>query len=103
MATDREVEETIARCVGIMVFYRNSGRTTQSKSRMAAEIREVGGCVREWHSTNGVVGRIVDSVKAELIARYGHELGVRLDGEFYMAFEGEAVPIPIRTPSMRGC
>ena len=100
MATDREVEEMIARCVGIMVFYRNSGKTTQSKGQMAAEIRAVAGCIKEWHSADGVVGCILDSVKAEMIARYGHELGTRLDGEFYKAFEGEAMPMPIHSPSL---
>ncbi len=100
MATDREVEEMIARCVGIMVFYRNSGKTTQSNRRMVAEVRAVAGCVKEWHPADGVVRRILDSVKAEMIVRYGHELGVRLDGEFYTAFEGETMPLPIPSPSM---
>ncbi len=99
MATDREVEEMIARCVGIMVFYRNCGKSTQSKTRMAAEIRAVASCVKEWHPAHGVVVHILDSVKAEMIARYGHELGVRLDGEFYRAFDGEATPMAIRSPS----
>ena len=40
-------------------------------------------------------GRILDTVKGELIVRYGHELGVRLDGEFYEAFEGAAKPRPV--------
>jgi hypothetical protein len=99
MATDREVEEMIARCVSIMVFYRNCGRSTQSKAGMAAEIRAVAGCVKEWHPAGGVIMHILDSVKAELIARYGHELGVRLDDEFYRAFEGETKPKAIRSTS----
>jgi hypothetical protein len=46
MATNREVEEMIARCVSILVLYRNSGKTTQSRGQMAAEIRAVAGCVK---------------------------------------------------------
>jgi hypothetical protein len=38
-------------------------------------------------------------VNVELIARYGPELGVRLDGEFYRAFEAAMVRMPIGSTS----
>ena len=40
------------------------------------------------------------SVNAEMIVRYGSELGVRLDGEFYKAFEDADVPLPIHSPAV---
>jgi hypothetical protein len=103
MAPDCEIEQVIARCVGIMVFYRNRGKTTESKAQMAAEIRAVARSVKRWHFDDDVIERILDSVKTEMIARFGHELGVRLDDEFYVAFTGEATPVPMRLPSMARC
>ncbi|WP_406695856.1 hypothetical protein V5E97_33150 [Singulisphaera sp. Ch08] len=99
MATEREIQETIARCVSIMVYYHNCGKTAHTKEQMTAEIGTVAQTVKGWASGNDPWGRILDSVNAELIARYGFELGVRLDGEFYKAFEDADLPMPIRLPS----
>jgi hypothetical protein len=101
MATEREIQEMIARCVSIMVFYHNSGKTAHSEDQMAAEIGAVAHSVKQWPSGNDPCGRILDSVNAEMIVRYGSELGVRLDGEFYKAFEDADVPIPIHLPSAK--
>ena len=99
MPTDREIQETIARCVSIMGFYRIMGKSAQSKALMAAEIGAVAHSVKQWSSVNDPCGRILDSVNAEMIVRYGSELGDRLDREFYKAFEDADVPLPIHLPA----
>ena len=54
---------------------------------MAAEIGAVAGIVKRWPPVNDPWGRILAAVNSELIARYGQELGARLDVEFYNVFE----------------
>jgi len=95
MATNREIQETIARCVSIMVFYHNMGKTTHTKALMAAEIGVVAQSVKESMSQDDTWRRVLESVNVELIARYGPELGVRLDGEFYKAFEAAMGRMPV--------
>ncbi|AGA26836.1 hypothetical protein [Singulisphaera acidiphila] len=99
MATEREIQEMIARCVSIMVFYYNSGRSAHTKDQMAAEVGAVAHFVKKWRLVDDLRVRILDSVTAEMIARYGSELGVRLDGEFYKAFMDADVPTQNHFPS----
>lgn len=75
MATEREIQEMIARCVSIMVFYYNSGRSAHTKDQMAAEVGAVAHFVKKWRLVDDLRVRILDSVTAEMIARYGSELG----------------------------
>lgn len=87
--TARRIQETIAQCVSTMVFYHGSERSGQADGQMAAEIRAIAGSVEELGSDAAEIGtQIVHPIRAELVARYGHELGPRLFGAFVEAFEG---------------
>ena len=56
---------------------------------MTAEIRIMAGRVAEWGMDEVEVdGLILRPVEAELHARYGHELGPRLNRLFLGAFDG---------------
>jgi len=86
---ERQIQETIARCVGIMVWFHNAVRTPQTNGLMTAEIRVMAGWVAEWGMGQVEVdGLILRPVEAELHARYGHELGPRLNRLFLEAFDG---------------
>ena len=94
MATERQIQETIARCVSIVVFFHNSQKTPKMKTMMVAEVQTVAGWVEEL----GMGGMAADEqillpVELELLARYGHEVGRRLNAEFARAFKGSAVPV----------
>lgn len=89
MATDRQLQETLARCVSTVVFYHNSHRSQKSAERMSIEAEVIAGFVEELSLVDGEAERfIVRPLEVELIDRYGHELGLRLFGEFIRAFEG---------------
>ena len=91
MATDREFHEMVARCVSIMVSYHGAGRTRQTTAEM---VREVHAIAREvmglGHRAEEVIERVLRPTEAELLARYGHEAGVRFHAAFLDAFEEEA-------------
>lgn len=89
MATDREVQETIARVVAGLVYYVNCGKTPETKAAMATEARAVAALVAGWGLPDD---RVVRPVRAELVARYGPEAGAGLHTEFVKAFEGKAGP-----------
>jgi hypothetical protein len=100
MAIEREIQETIARCVGIMVFYVNSQKTRPAKALMIAEVQAVAGLVKKW----GLSGQAMDDsvfrpVEAELLARYGREEARKLNTEFVEAFGKTTEPAPILFPS----
>lgn len=80
MTDDRQVQEAIARCVLIMVFYHNNERTPDSADRMAAEIR---GVAREVAGMGDEADRVVfRPIGIELMARCGPELRPRVVSEF---------------------
>ncbi len=94
MATERQIQETIARCVSIVVFFHNSQKTPKMKSMMVAEVRTIAG----WAEELGMCGMAADEqilfpVELELIARYGPVVGRRLNAEFAKAFKALAVPV----------
>src|SRR5262245_4982190 len=90
MVPDRQVQETIARCVGIIVYHRNGETTAKAKALMVAEVQAVAASVHEmgWEP-----GRIVRGVEVELVARYGPQVGARVHDEFVRAF---ALPVSNR-------
>jgi hypothetical protein len=93
MDNDRAAQETIARCLSIMVAYHNSGTERGARQAMVKEIRVVAAAIKVFSlSVWETVERIVHPVESELFARYGHELGARLNAEFVEAFEGYGVP-----------
>ena len=85
-ATERQVQETIARCVSAMVDYHDNGR---SDERMAAEVRLIAGFVEELElSRSGVDWRILGPVEDELVGRFGVAIGCSLIVRFIKAFDG---------------
>ena len=92
MPIERALSETVARCVGVVVYYYNVERTSRSRRVMSSEIGEAVG----WLAGSGLDGRalddaVVEPVEEELMARFGHEVGSRLNREFVRAFDA-AVP-----------
>ena len=89
MATDRELQETIARCVSALVFYHKCGRTGETSERMAAEVQLIAGYVGEVLHLAGdeIESRLVRPLEFELTERFGREVGRRLLGEFLAAFD----------------
>ncbi len=94
MATERQVQETIARCVSIVVFFHNSQKTPKMRAMMVAEVRTVAGWVEELGMCGMAAGeQILSPVELELIARYGPVVGRKLNSEFAKAFKGLAAPV----------
>jgi hypothetical protein len=102
MATRRQVEETVARCVSLMVCYRNSRGSPRAGALMAADARAVAGWAKENIAGGDVDGDILRPVRAELVARYGPVAGAGLYGVFVRAFAAgtaaaaDGVPIAAR-------
>ena len=93
--TGRQVQEIIARCVGIVVSYHHGGRCEASSRRMVDDVQAVRGEVLGLGlSPDEMEGLLIRPVSGELIARYGHELGPRLNAEFLAAFDGLIPPRP---------
>ena len=88
--TERQLQETVARCVSIMVYFHNDPeRTPKTKERMVAEVQVVAGWVAEMGLKPGQTDELIlRPVEAELFARYGHELGLRLNRMFLEAIDG---------------
>ena len=92
MATERQVQETIARCISTMVFYHNSERSRKTEDRMIAEVQVIAGFVEELGFERGEAEeRIIRPVELELIARYGYEVGPRMAVQFANAFQSLGV------------
>ena len=102
-ATERQIQETIARCVSIMVYFHNEERTPKVKAMMIAEVQTVVGFVGELGLGLGsreVEERIVIPVEGELLTRYGHEVGRRLNAEFVSAFGDTRNTDPAQGPML---
>ncbi len=86
MATDREIRETIARCVSSIVYYDRCGRTAQAREVFEADVA----LVREWLDSEGMAGaevviQILAPVLSELSDRYESAEAAILHGEFVAA------------------
>lgn len=83
MSTERQLQEAVARCVSLAVYYRNAPRSPKARAMMAEEVHAVAGWVKQL----GLKGeRILPPLEAELLARYGPEEGARIRSEFAKAF-----------------
>jgi hypothetical protein len=88
MATDRQIERTVALCMNIMDRFHDGERSPRSKVAMGAEIQAVAAWILDLGLTpNEVDERLLLPLESRLLARYGHELGVRFYREFRGAFE----------------
>jgi hypothetical protein len=87
-AIERQAQEIIARCISILVAYHNGERTPEATAMMAAKVQAVAIWVDELDFSIGETDeQVLRPVEAELLARYGHEAGVRISREFLEAFE----------------
>ena len=94
MATERQIQELIARCVSIVVFFHNSPKTSKMRTMMVAEVQAVARSAEELGMGDRAKDeRILLSVESELLARYGQEVGRRLNAEFARAFRGSGMPV----------
>jgi hypothetical protein len=93
MTTEVQVQETIARCVSIMVFYHNDHEASDATERMIAEVQLVAGWITEMElSPGGTDWLIFGPLENELYARFGHEVAPRLYAEFIEAIESLNIP-----------
>jgi hypothetical protein len=84
MTTEREIQETVARCVSVMVFYHHSKKSSQTTALLADEVRRIA----EWTATAKLDAsfaheRIFKPFSRELITRYGDDVGAKLTAEFF--------------------
>ncbi len=100
MMTARGFQEAVARCVSILVFYQNSERTPHSPGLMRSEIRAVAAMIAATARPGEDPDRVDLPVRAELVARYGPELGPRLFENFLEAYGSRrrGPGIPARPP-----
>jgi hypothetical protein len=85
---ERQAREVIARCISILVAYHNGERTPDATAMMATKVQAVAIWVDELDlSVDETDEQVLRPVEAELLARYGHEAGVRISREFLDAFE----------------
>ena len=88
-ADERQLRETIARCVSCMVFHHNVRKTPKGKAQTVAELGAIADMVRDIELRAGEVNdRILGPVEAELVTRYGREVGGDLYADFAKAFGG---------------
>jgi len=96
MATERQVRETVERCVATMDRYHDNGPRLPTTMLMVAEVQIHAAWVLALGMRSGeVVDRILRPVEARVLARYGPELGVRLNAAFLdalYAFHKRAAP-----------
>lgn len=88
-ANERQIQETIARCVSCMVFHYNVKKTPKGKAQTVAELGAIAEMVKEFELRAGEVNdRILGPVESELVTRYGREVGGDLYADFAKAFGG---------------
>ena len=87
MLNDRTLQETIARCVSIMVYFRSSSRTPKARSFVLAEVQSIAAWVAGSDLTmDEIQGDLLEPLRVELVARYGGTIGNRLTAIFAEAF-----------------
>jgi hypothetical protein len=95
MDSDRAIQETVARCVSLLVYYRNCGRTAQAREVMEADVDVIASWVAEAGLSREAVGRaILVPVLAELIERYGRQAATDLSADFIAALQPGKSPEP---------
>jgi hypothetical protein len=88
VAIEDPLREAAARCLSVLLRYRNGDRTAATQGMMIAEIETIVGWLKELDLPPGVTETgVLQPVEEYLLARYGHEAGLRLNAEFVEAFE----------------
>ena len=91
MATDRDVDETVCRCLALVIYFHHfeEGRTTRAK--MAAEVRMVADHARKLGIQDQAVLTRVD---AELAHRFDDATRRRLHAEFARSYRRPVTLLP---------
>jgi hypothetical protein len=88
MATEREFQEAVTRCIAIMAAYHDAGQGVQTAGEAVVGVQGVAGHVRGFHlEVDALDAHILHPVESELLARYGPEETNRIYGTFLKAFE----------------
>ena len=94
MRADDSLEEGAARCWSIMRRYHGSERKDEARALLIAEVDTLVGWLLELRPPPGAIERrILGPVEEYLLARYGHEVGMRLNAEFVRAFEAHGMSL----------
>jgi hypothetical protein len=97
MINERQMQETVARCVSIMVFYHNSKKS--QRAEMVVVLIDDAQAVAGWASEAAmeepeVRERLFRPVTSELVARYGEDVGMSLSADFQHAFGWTSLDSP---------
>jgi hypothetical protein len=92
MTQARVLDEIVAGCVAVVVFYHYHEKRRATEDAISQEIQALG----ELVSGMGLPGdaierRVIRPLERELIGRYGHEVGPRITSQFIGAFHGGTV------------
>jgi hypothetical protein len=92
MTQARVLDEIVAGCVAVVVFYHYHEETRATEDLISQEIQALG----ELVSGMGLPGDAIECLvirplERELISRYGHEVGPRITRQFIGAFHGGTV------------
>ena len=89
---DGQLVVAAARCWSILRRYYVGERTDRARALMCAEIDTLVGWLMELNLPPGAAKReILAPIEAYLLARYGHEAGMRLNAEFVEGFEANGM------------
>lgn len=95
MTKERQVQETIARCLNVMIRYHDDDRSAQRRALMVDEVHFMATVVKELGlSLLDTEERILQPLGTELLARYGYEVGPRIYAEFLQAYDN----LPTKNP-----
>jgi hypothetical protein len=92
MTQARVLDQIVAGCVAVLVFYHYREKTRATEDVMSQEIQALGELVSGMGLPEVAIEyRVIRPVERELISRYGHELGPRITSQFIDAFHGGTV------------
>ena len=94
MSIQHQLCNAAACCLSTLQRYHDAERTAAAKARMAAEVELLIGYLLELDLSPGMAeAGVLKPVGTQLVTRYGHEVGRRLDAEFMKVFEGAGMPM----------
>ena len=92
----RQIEETTARCVSILVCYHNNENQQERQAVLNDDVRTVATSLLKSNSRQrNVLEQVLGPLALELTTRYGPDLGSKLNADFLAVFESHfALAIP---------
>jgi hypothetical protein len=92
MTQARVLDQIVAGCVAVLVFYHHHEKTQATEDVISQEIQALGELVSGMGLPEDAIEcDVIRPVERELIGRYGHELGPRITSLFIDAFYGATV------------